>query len=211
MARKMCPKCGSRDTAHIIWGEPCYTVEVFSQLDKGIVFFGGCCIPTPEPTCHCNKCSDDFAYRRTKPRVYSGNIISTCIITKFHCTIGGYFGRNYVCGIDIEQYGHCLRYVSNEGIHYDIDDEGFAQSDIKLEIPLLDDMMTKFTYDVMKCYPDEWKKKYINTDILDGYSWELNIETDNGQKIASYGINREAPYWKSLIRVLKKYGIPEFE
>lgn len=137
-------------------------------------------------------------------------MIATGIITKFHCSDGGYFGRNYVCGIDIEQYGRCLRYISNEGIHFDIDDVGFSQSDVKLEIPLSDDMISKFTYDIMKCYPDEWKKKYINKDILDGYSWELDIVLDNGQKIKSYGTNKEAPYWKSLIRVLKKYGIPKF-
>lgn len=211
MARKMCPKCGSRDTARIIWGEPCYSLELNTELEKGYVFFGGCCIPIPEPRYHCNKCKDDFAYRRTKPGVYFGNMISTGIITKFHCNIGGYFGRNYVCGIDIEQYGRCLRYVSNEGIHYDIDDEGLAQSDIKLDIPLSEENMVKFTEDIMKCYPGEWKTKYINKDILDGYSWELDIELDSGERIASYGINKEAPYWNSLIRVLKKYGIPKFE
>lgn len=27
VAKKMCPKCGSRDTAHIIWGEPKYSLE----------------------------------------------------------------------------------------------------------------------------------------------------------------------------------------
>lgn len=131
-------------------------------------------------------------------------------INKSHCSIGGFFGRNYVCGIDIQKYGLKLRYISNEGIHYDIDDEGFEQSDIKLAIPLSEDMMSKFSYDLMKCYPDEWMKKYINKDILNGYSWELDIELDSGKKIASYGINMEAPYWKSMVRVLKKYGIPEF-
>lgn len=67
------------------------------------------------------------------------------------------------------------------------------------------------TYDIMQCYPGEWKKKYVNKDIQDGYSWELEIELDTGENISSYGCNKEAPYFKSLIRVLKKYGIPKFE
>lgn len=201
MARKMCPKCGSRDTAHILWGMPAMSLELENELENRRVVLGGCCVPMLEPRYHCNECKDDFAYRR----IFGGNI------KKFHCSIGGFFGRNYVCGFDMEKYGLCLRYVSNEGIHLDIDDDGFVQSDAKLEIPLSDDMITRFTYEVMKCYPAEWKKKYIDKDILDGYSWELDIELDSGEKIVRYGINKEAPYWKLLIKILKKYGIPEFE
>ena len=211
MARKMCPKCGSRDTAHILWGMPVMSSELEDELENGRVVLGGCCVPMPEPRYHCNKCKDNFAYRRTGPEAYSGDMLSTGIIKKFHCSIGGFFGRNYVCGIDIEKYGLNLRYVSNEGIHYDIDDEGFAQSDIKIEIPLSEDNLIKFTFEIMKCYPDEWKKKYVNKDILDGYSWELEMELDTGEKISSYGINEDAPYWNSLIRVLRKKGIPKFE
>jgi hypothetical protein len=79
----MCPKCGSRDTARIIWDEPYYSFKLNSELDKGTVFFGGCCIPIPEPTYHCNQCNDDFAYRRTKPGIYSCDMISTGIIKNF--------------------------------------------------------------------------------------------------------------------------------
>lgn len=38
VAKKMCPKCESRDTAHIIWGEPNYSLELSSKLEKGNVF-----------------------------------------------------------------------------------------------------------------------------------------------------------------------------
>lgn len=35
--------------------------------------------------------------------------------------------------------------ISSEEIHYYIDDEGFAQAENKLEIPLPDEIIAKFT------------------------------------------------------------------
>ncbi len=83
MARKMYPKCGSRDTAQILWGMPMMPPELNEELEEGTVVLGGCCVPTPEPRYHCNKCKNDFAYRRTKPGVYFSNMIFTGILRNF--------------------------------------------------------------------------------------------------------------------------------
>ncbi len=61
MARRICPRCGSRNTATILRGMPAWSPELQEKMDKGEVVLGGCCITDCDPTHHCNKCEKDFS------------------------------------------------------------------------------------------------------------------------------------------------------
>ena len=56
--RPVCPYCGSRDIAWILYGYPVYTEELQKELEEGKAVLGGCMIK--EKTHRCNTCGKDF-------------------------------------------------------------------------------------------------------------------------------------------------------
>lgn len=59
MIKRKCPKCGSKDIARIVYGVPSFS-KIIKSKEK--VHIGGCCIPEPFPTRHCEECGYKFAY-----------------------------------------------------------------------------------------------------------------------------------------------------
>lgn len=62
MTRRICPSCGSRNTAKILWGMPAYSEELEEELRNNEIILGGCCISDNDPSYHCNECLKDFGY-----------------------------------------------------------------------------------------------------------------------------------------------------
>ncbi len=58
----VCPYCGSRNIANIMYGMPVFDAELRRELDEGTVALGGCVIEIdrPMPTHHCNDCGEEF-------------------------------------------------------------------------------------------------------------------------------------------------------
>ncbi len=58
----ICPYCGSRNIANIMYGMPVFDAELRRELDEGTVALGGCEIEIdhPMPTHHCNDCGEEF-------------------------------------------------------------------------------------------------------------------------------------------------------
>lgn len=58
----VCPYCGSRNIANIMYGMPVFDAELRRELDEGTVALGGCVIEIdrPMPTRHCNDCGEEF-------------------------------------------------------------------------------------------------------------------------------------------------------
>lgn len=59
-AGKKCPKCGNHDTAKILYGLPCFSEELQSDLENHRIALGGCCIKGNDPRYHCFSCDTDF-------------------------------------------------------------------------------------------------------------------------------------------------------
>lgn len=62
MAERICPRCGSRNTAPILWGMPAFDEELAVKIAKNDIFLGGCCVGINDPTFHCYKCKKDFGH-----------------------------------------------------------------------------------------------------------------------------------------------------
>ncbi len=56
-----------------------------------------------------------------------------------------------------------------------------------------------------KLYLHEWKKRYENVLVLDGYFWELEIKLTNGRARKYSGSNDYPPYWKELQTAFKTF------
>jgi hypothetical protein len=51
-----------------------------------------------------------------------------------------------------------------------------------------------------------WKKKYNNSDILDGEQWGLEIKLEGKRQLNYYGSNAYPVYWRELINLFHPYA-----
>ncbi|PAU66803.1 hypothetical protein [Bifidobacterium criceti] len=58
----ICPRCGSRNIANIMYGMPVSDAELQRELDEGKVVLGGCEVEGiyPLPRYQCNDCEEEF-------------------------------------------------------------------------------------------------------------------------------------------------------
>lgn len=55
-------------------------------------------------------------------------------------------------------------------------------------------------------YLNEWKKEYVDMDILDGTQWRLKVKLTNNRKRTYYGSNDYPPYWKELLKLFRQFA-----
>lgn len=59
-----CPRCGSTDTARIVYGYP--GPEMLAAAERGEIVLGGCSITGDDPTRQCRACDHEFGTRKRK-------------------------------------------------------------------------------------------------------------------------------------------------
>ncbi len=197
LPKRICPRCGSKNTATIIWGMPAMTQELQDKLDKKEIVLGGCCIEIPTPSHHCNTCRKDFG---------GSYFAEPTFIKELYFYVGGFFGTSHWIYLNTEKLGKTLRYAFSDGCGIDIKAECADCNNITL-IPI-EEKWIEFNNDLLRCYFIDWKSRYIDRNILDGTQWELNVTFDNGTTIKRYGSNAYPPHWKKLITMFHKYDLP---
>ena len=61
---------------------------------------------------------------------------------------------------------------------------------MKFELPCFDDMTRpSFLRELSDIHMGEWKKEYVNKDVLDGTQWSVDIRYNNGEKRHFSGSN----------------------
>jgi len=199
MPKKKCPACGSTDTVTIIYGMP--THEAFEAAERGELVLGGCLVSDMNPTRHCKACGKDFGCRNM-PGFYE--------ITSLEFFVGGYFGTSHFVYIDGKRKNKLIRYAKTPGgMYVDLKNpknETNLHPEIRLkEISLSEEQWMPFVEEIASLEVECWKDKYYDNDICDGTQWELTIMFQNTNKIKKSGSNEYPPYWKKLIKILKKY------
>lgn len=56
----ICPECGSRNVAKILWGLPLFRDELEAELDAGRIVLGGCDVSDFDADWRCNVCGCEF-------------------------------------------------------------------------------------------------------------------------------------------------------
>ena len=54
-------------------------------------------------------------------------------------------------------------------------------------------------------YLHEWKKRYVDPEVLDGTQWELTLKLTGGRKREYYGSNLFPYRWADLVAVFEPY------
>ncbi len=183
-----CPRCGSRDTAKILYGLPAYDEDLQEKLDAGKIVLGGCCIGLCDPKYHCNACKKDFG---TPPFLHSkkhGEEFYPMIVESIHFSDGGFFDGYYDLTIKKDGGNIIMEAVAP-----------FEQN--RVSRALQPEEWTRIVdtmYD--KLYLHEWKKRF-DSDALDGEQWELELGLIGNRRRTYYGSNAFPPYWKELKRL----------
>lgn len=63
--------------------------------------------------------------------------------------------------------------------------------------------LEEFSSKIEKLDIKGWDKEYMDYCVLDGVSWDLKYETDNGKPIKVGGSNAYPREWKKLIRLIR--------
>ncbi|MDD3888945.1 MAG: hypothetical protein PHR65_03375 [Syntrophomonadaceae bacterium] len=192
MPRRICPRCGSRNTATILRGMPAWSPELQEKMDKGEVVLGGCCITDCDPTHHCNKCKKDFCKPTDEMEAR---------VKQIHFSLGGFHGGYHDLTIMKTEHAILARYLPPYG--------NPELVEYKKELSFNEWM--GFLHDLFRCYITDWKQRYVDKSVLDGTQWELTFDFAEGKKLRRYGSNDYPPHWKKLLAVFKKYGFGKIE
>ena len=202
-AQIKCPRCGSKDTARILYGMPAFSDELQEKMDAGKLVLGGCCITEInvngrdvqwQPSRHCNHCKKDFGM---PPVLEDSKRIDLPfpvgedyrdIVESIEFSDGGFFGGY----LDIQ-----IR-KNADGAFVTFHSFPFGK------VPVPDRQITSLRWNrlVNKLYTElylhEWKKRYDDPDVLDGEQWELTIKLSGNRRRTYSGSNAFPPYWSEL-------------
>lgn len=188
MPRRICPRCGSKKTARILYGKPVMSPELEEQLDKGEVVLVGYCINDYAPAYHCNKCKKDFGAPTTELEAEA---------LSFYFNIGGFFGDNYMIMIVKMDDGAAVNYSAGAGY---LPEEPTANEERSTE------EWRVFIHKIFRCYIADWKKRYIDSHVIDGTQWEMKINFMNRKPIKVYGSNKYPVHWDKFIKAVNSLG-----
>lgn len=204
---KRCPRCGSKNVAEILYGMPAYDEELQKKLDKGMIVLGGCCINSADingeqvnvmPSMHCNDCKKDFG----KPPILISRKSGEAedyrdIVTSIYFSVGGFFQGDDVVSISRNRDGAVVTAGRLPGDTNNFEKRQIATSEWKQIIDVL----------YTQLYLQDWKRRYVDPNTLDGTQWELKIRLTGGRRRDYYGSNVFPPYWKELEKVFQKYTV----
>lgn len=188
MRRRICPRCGSRDTAKILWGMPAFSEELEEKLKNKVIVLGGCCVSDNDPSYHCISCKKDFG---------RSTFLQEISTQSFHFSLGGYFGGYHDVIVSKTVSGALIEYKPPIG----------AEDVTKIERNLSSDEWMDFVSNLFHCYIIDWKKCYDNPNILDGTQWWIALTFDDNSTFKRYGNNAYPPHWKKLLTLIKSISL----
>ena len=182
-----CPKCGSKRVARILYGMPAFNEEMQRKINNEELYLGGCCISEHDPGYHCFGCGKDIG---SAPVLYSkrGKEDYRDIVRSIRFKEGSHRGGYQE--ILIKKPRNQIIINVTLGIHQQL---GYLRREMTEEEwkKLLNRLYTKL-------YLHEWKKSFVNANVLDGKYWELEIKLTDGRVRNYRGSNAFPPHWSEL-------------
>ena len=116
-------------------------------------------------------------------------------VNEVHFTVGGYDTG----------YPEVWMRKTAQGIELSVR-PGHAQADCFLQREMsADEWVAVVDTLFCKLYLHEWKKRFIDPDIMDGEQWDLVLELEGGRRRTYSGSNAYPPYWEQLRAVFQPF------
>ncbi|WP_377891664.1 hypothetical protein [Alkalihalobacillus sp. R86527] len=178
----VCPVCGSKQSARIIYGMP--TRDVLPQVERGEVLLGGGSLPTLNKEYHCKSCEFEWSRDEAVAHAYRK-------INKVKAYVGGFFG----CSYQVEwvlKTGE-VTYLEWEN---SMGEDPITINTIYENLHSIDSLQST---NVLR-----WKKDYQpEQPILDGTSWSVEIQTDD-KVIEKHGSNAYPKTWDQFCELMEE-------
>ena len=192
--RIKCPRCGSMETARILYGMPAFSEELERRLRAGRLRLGGCCVSANDPKRYCNTCKKRFGAEALL-ETEAGTERVADAVTEIQFSRHSFFRFKEV-SISKTEDGACVKTSGN--VNADARDETFAIGKKKWNA------LVNALYDAL--YLNDWKHRTDSeTAYLDGEEWELTVKLTNRRKRSYSGCNAYPPYWDELQKLLKPF------
>lgn len=202
-AQIRCPRCGSYDTARILYGMPVMSEALEEKMRAGKIHLGGCCINSAEvngqpvrtdPTRRCNACKKEFGappifLYRGQAQDYRAEVLA------FRYYDGGFFG-----GFTELKIRHSEEAIIAESVSAESPIDPAYGNYTMTEQEWLAFQNTLYS----ACYLHEWRKRYVDLGALDGEQWEIELTLSGNRLRSYYGSNGFPPYWKELQKVVNR-------
>lgn len=205
-AQIKCPRCGSTDTARYIYGYPAFSEEMQKKLDEGKWTLGGCCISSVDvngvsvqtmPARRCNKCKKDFATASlllTPKKDLAEDYRD--IVTSIKFSVGGFFDGYTEITIRKNDNGAFVKAQKTFGYEELPEPKQITSAKWQRIVNQLYGQL----------YLHEWKKEYVDPNVLDGTQWSLDINLTNKRVRHYYGSNDYPPYWTELKKIFREFA-----
>lgn len=185
---RICPKCGSKEAAKIVYGEP--DVKLLEQVERKKVVLGGCSIPIPTPEYYCWECEHEWLKEESIDRAYREIV---CVIA----CVGGYFGTSYRV-----EWHMKTGEVTHKLWENSMEENASIHTTTFNDASYLDSLKNTNLL--------SWKKDYQpNEMILDGTSWTVEIQTVN-KVIEKYGSNAYPKEWEVFCELMERVSGKKF-
>jgi hypothetical protein len=164
--------------------------EGFLKAERKEILLGGCCLQTDTNgrivggEYYCKDCKN--RYDRQDVINYEYNKIQG-----IDGCIGGHLGGYKAFEIDF----------INKNVYFWT---GSYEKDKKLIKKICDKDIKEFIDKLKEVNLLNWKKKYINNDILDGTQWNIIIDV-NGRKREKYGSNAYPKEWGMFSELISRF------
>ena len=200
-AQIKCPHCGSTDTARYIYGMPVMDNWTELMLARGKWSLGGCKKEDNSPARICNACGKDFGavpYLVDKDNEEVVDMRES--VTSIRFSVNGYFGGHTSVILRQNENGALVSVQR-------IPDHMASNFTSAKQITLARwSRIIRVLYNQM--YLNDWKKRYINTGVLDGTQWSLEIGLRGKRKRSYSGSNAYPVYWNELITLFRSFAKP---
>lgn len=202
-----CPRCGSKNTARILYGMPCMSEELQRRIDDGKIVIGGCRITEIPvdgemanigPARVCGDCGKEFG----KPPLIVARDHSSVedyrdIVNSIEFVIRDTFGGDTKITIRKNENGAMVKVRERASERPDGEESETASGQILQEDW---DRILNTLYGGL--YLHEWRKSYDNRFIPDGPRWELRLRMTGRRQRSYHGSNSLTPYYNELINLM---------
>jgi len=186
---KQCPKCGSKNSAKIVYGLPDY--QLYERFQAGKIMLGGCLVFGDNAEYFCRDCENKWNKKQAIDAAYSK-------ITTIKASVGGYWGDNYDVEIDIV---HLIVTWKRSGNGVEV-----KETRKRIRESTKDHFLEQLKHtDLLN-----WKAKYLDMEICDGTSWSIEIITD-AKNTRKYGINKFPEEWDPFCQLIAKTAAQKFQ
>ena len=192
-AQIKCPRCGSVNTARILYGMPAMEKELEAKMNAGKICIGGCCITGFDEKYYCNACKKKFG---AVAQIIHGEEIEFLAdaVTEITFSRTEYLRPFLLTQVTVTKTAKGA-HVKASGAADDLPFENEYDISKKKWDALVDTLYYEL-------YLNDWKHSFNDYDVLDGEEWKLTIKLTERRKRTYSGMNGYPPYWEELVKLM---------